>query len=428
MSTTLFGRRLWLWAVYVAIMLAVISIDYAGEVYETNCGTLTWTTKLWHQRLCLAGHRKPRAHYVRVITITAGNEYDTDAHCAARKFVGSLLLRLRDLGPALIVVDKFYKPSLCTDATVTAGLQDAVNQVSSTVPVILGRSSDRYEDLLPDSQDLKLWQSLSLGQENDVEVLSESSISTNGTSSQLGLVRLACNNWEIPVRLQLYPTLNRLKALPEKEPKKKIEMDTLAFAAAKKFDIDLAKLMRPHVEHHDSLVGAFLPIDRFHPLTASQVLCGMQATNYDPASCRPGPSEDLALRGKIVLIGEYRDKDTKESVIGKIPGFMLQANYIESLLDDRFFQQIPKWLEFVLTLLCLVLLDIMMERARNPYIGAVVAVSVVIALWFISHFAIMEWGYYFVFWLPMAVALPAKLLEALKKIPKNIANAQAGTC
>ncbi|HEY2913629.1 MAG TPA: CHASE2 domain-containing protein [Candidatus Angelobacter sp.] len=424
MRKILFGRRLWLWVVYIAIVLAVIAIDYAGEVYETNCGNLTWTTKLWHQRLCLAGHRKPRAHYVRVVTITAGNEYDADAHCAARKFVGTLLLRLRELGPALIVIDKFYKPSLCNDATVTAGLQDAVNQVSSTIPVVLGRSSDRYEDFPINSPDQKLWQALKLGQGNDVEVLSESSISTNGTSSQLGLVRLSCNTWEIPVRLQLYPTLNSLKALSEKERKKNIEMDTLSFAAAKKFDIDLAKLMRPHVEHHDSLVGAFLPIDRFHPLTASQVLCGLQATKYDAVSCQSGPSEDLALRGKIVLIGEYRPKeDTHESVIGKVPGFMLQANYIESLLDDRFFQQIPKWLEIVLTVLCLVLLDIMLERARNPYIGALAAACIVIALWFISHFAIMEWGYYFVFWFPMAIALPAKLLEAVKKVPPKVANA-----
>src|SRR5438270_280033 len=163
-TTQLFGRRLWLWAVYIAVMIAVGSVHYRGEVFETSCDTLPWRAKLWHQRLCLAGHRKPRAHYVRLVTLTAGRDFPKDATCGARrKLAGSLLLRLRDLGASMIVMDKYYKPSDCKDSEATQVLQDSVNQVSRTVPVIVGRSSDKYQELQSnDDTDLDLWRKLNL--------------------------------------------------------------------------------------------------------------------------------------------------------------------------------------------------------------------------------------------------------------------------
>ena len=322
----------------------------------------------------------------------------------------------------MIVMDKFYKPSDCNDSEATSALQDSINQVSGTVPVIVGQSSDKYHELQSNNDpDLDLWRNLNLGQSSDVEVLSESSIGTDGSGSQAGLVRLACNNWEIPLRWELYPTLASMDALH----KNKIERDTLALVAARKFDIDLAQAISPHLEHHDRLVGAFLPLQSFHSLTATQVLCGRQTTQYDPTACKPGPSEDLSLRGKIVVLGEYRDRDTHHSVIGLIPGFLLQANYIESLLDDRYYQEIPQWLDIMLAILCLVLVDVTIEHARNPFIGAVWSIAVVVALWAISHFSIMEWGYYFTFWFPMAIAVPVKWLEASAKLPPKAAPAHS---
>jgi hypothetical protein len=422
-TTQFIGRRLWLWAVYIAVVIAVVSVHYRGEVFETNCDTLPWRAKLWHQRLCLAGHRKPRAHYVRVVTLTEGRDFPPGASCGVRrKFAGSLLLRLRDLGPSMIVMDKYYKPSDCRDSEATDALQDSINQVSRTVPVILGQSSDKYGELRSNNDpDLDRWHNLNLGQGDDVEVLSESSIAADGSGSQLGLVRMACNNWEIPLRWELYPTLRSMDA----SHKNKIERDALAFVAAKKSDIDLAQAILPHVEHHDSLVGAFLPLRKFHPLTATQVRCGLQATQYDRGECKSGPSEDFSLRGKIVMVGEYRKNDTHQSVIGPIPGFLLQANYIESLLDDRYYQQIPKLLDIVLAILCLVVVDVTIEYARRPLIGAVWSMAAVIALWAVSHFAIMEWGYYFTFWFPMAIAVPVKWLEASIKFPRKTATAHA---
>src|SRR5215510_2786304 len=96
------GRRIWLWLVYLIVLSTVVLVHYRGEVFETECDTLTWNAKLWHQRMCNAGHRKPRAHYVRLVTLDSGNEPVGD-YCEGRKFVASLLLRLKDLNPSVIV-------------------------------------------------------------------------------------------------------------------------------------------------------------------------------------------------------------------------------------------------------------------------------------------------------------------------------------
>ncbi|HAT33397.1 MAG TPA: hypothetical protein DCW29_21875 [Janthinobacterium sp.] len=49
----------------------------------------------------------------------------------------------------------------------------------------------------------------------------------------------------------------------------------------------------------------------------------------------------------IVLVGETSEDERHLSVIGDVPGFVLHANYIEALLDQRYFNPAP-WLDYVL--------------------------------------------------------------------------------
>jgi CHASE2 domain-containing sensor protein len=54
------------------------------------------------------------------------------------------------------------------------------------------------------------------------------------------------------------------------------------------------------------------------------------------------------MSGKIVLIGEINaDIDSHPSVVGMMSGLDLQANYIEALLDDRYFWQ-PPYLDYAM--------------------------------------------------------------------------------
>jgi hypothetical protein len=412
--TQFIGRRVWLWSVYVVVVIVVVLIHYRGEVFETGCGSLTWTAKLWHQRLCTAGHRKPRTHYVRVITLAAASEPIGDK-CEGRKFLASLLPRLRDLGASVIVIDKWYLPTACANPAATAALQDKVNLVSQTVPIVLAQDSDTYDELQANNDPaVTSWKKLNLAK--DDQVLADSAIAVDGKDSHFGLARLACNNWQIPLTWTVHPPLYDLDAMN----KKGARMDALGFAAAKMFDGNLAEVMHRHVDNHDDLVGAFLPLAAFRPLRATQILCGLQTIKYDPSSCTPGDPREVSLKGNLVLIGEYSEADTHESVIGNVPGFLLQANYIESLLDDRYYQLIPRWLEIILAILCFVAIDITIEKARSPHLGALLAVAGVAGLWAIAHFFIMQWGYYFTFWFPAILVVVPKWLEALKKIPSKV--------
>jgi CHASE2 domain-containing sensor protein len=38
--------------------------------------------------------------------------------------------------------------------------------------------------------------------------------------------------------------------------------------------------------------------------------------------------------------------DIHSSVLGPVPGFLLQANYVEALLDDRYLEPVSRWVDY----------------------------------------------------------------------------------
>jgi hypothetical protein len=57
------------------------------------------------------------------------------------------------------------------------------------------------------------------------------------------------------------------------------------------------------------------------------------------------PKIRRVVDGRVVVIGEdIADIDRHDTVVGDLPGYILQANYIESLLDDRLMRPVPEGL------------------------------------------------------------------------------------
>ena len=55
------------------------------------------------------------------------------------------------------------------------------------------------------------------------------------------------------------------------------------------------------------------------------------------------------LQGRVVIVGfESGDSDLHDSVIGKVRGAVLQAVYIESILENRIYVPFHWWAEFIL--------------------------------------------------------------------------------
>src|SRR5216684_1784964 len=101
-----------------------------------NCNEVALTTRMWYQKVVTLGYRKPKPHFVRVVTVTPPNNASA---CDYRRLLAGLLLKLRDLHPAIVVLDYSFSPHDCGDAT--KQLQDEMNDLATNIPMVFGQKS-----------------------------------------------------------------------------------------------------------------------------------------------------------------------------------------------------------------------------------------------------------------------------------------------
>jgi CHASE2 domain-containing sensor protein len=72
------------------------------------------------------------------------------------------------------------------------------------------------------------------------------------------------------------------------------------------------------------------------------------------------------LRKKIVVIGDAVS-DKRNNVVGHVPGVILQANFIEALLDTRYLKGLgPRW-TFVTSFTCLLTVAFIFEGSEKLF-------------------------------------------------------------
>ena len=96
----------------------------------------------------------------------------------------------------------------------------------------------------------------------------------------------------------------------------------------------------------------FIHPEKFCRFAASAVLGVKNLGSNDHVGPCPVDSRGRAdlqyMRSKVVIVGEQsHDLDTHLSVVGPVPGFIMQANFVEALLDNRYFKPVP-WLDYVM--------------------------------------------------------------------------------
>src|SRR5262249_11106284 len=143
--------------------------------------------------------------------------------------------------------------------------------------------------------------------------------------------------------------------------------DTLSIAAV--------RAVNPHhhvLERIDALNehGAPQPSDEDHPYTsfveearlpilqAIDVICSRPEGQEWKAICDNQVEkrciDSKLLTDKVVLVGlAGLNSDLHETLIGKVAGVVLQANYVESLLTGRVFKPVSWWLQILIGLLWL---------------------------------------------------------------------------
>ena len=285
--------------------------------------------------------------------------------CRQRKMMTALVRRIATALPSVIVIDKYFGTSECPGDT-NASLIAAMAEVGAKIPVVVGRriNGDFLEPSLFSA----------------VPVVHDAILNIDADSRVLPL------QWEV---------------FPSKETMQRKEdlgwRDTLALAAAKAYERGhllerhprLAQLLGPPPRYP---YISFLDLDQFrqYRFLVGYILCGREVKQGEDATACPAAPQALAsLSGKIVLIGEIsKEEDEWASVVGRIPGSYLQANFIEALLDDRYYEDFPT-LAYVFGFLFLAALEVVLWFFRNSWIKKLGAIGILILTLGLSLYIVM---------------------------------------
>jgi CHASE2 domain-containing sensor protein len=149
---------------------------------------------------------------------------------------------------------------------------------------------------------------------------------------------------KIPINWYVYPTD---EAVAAKEDPRDDTVETLSYAAASiadrhlKDDVRL-KAMRERSQHPFT---SFIESKNFSRVNAISLLCSgndkAEIQSLYSIKCAANATPDEDVRGQVVIIGDdVPGKDRHELFDQDVSGLYLQANYIESLLDDRYLQPV----------------------------------------------------------------------------------------
>jgi CHASE2 domain-containing sensor protein len=315
-----------------------------------------------YQRIVTVGWRKPEPRFTVVVSINAESDpalarVSLNNVCDQRQYLATLIEAIAKRDPSVIVVDKFFRRGTCLHRPeVTARLTTAIAAVSQRVPVVTGVSAVRNGGVRAEAR-------LPLADEPGVV---EGIVNIDPDTRRMAL------RWCGKVDTKQGTT----------DPG---WCETLALRAARKHE---PKLMEkyPHLrgllagDHHHRPYVSFLRPEQFCVLTAQAVLGDESPATGDhsgPCPVLPNGRVDVGyLRGKVVILGEESlDSDTHLSVVGPVPGVFMQANFVEALLDDRYFKPIW-WLDYLLGLAMFATVKLVAIRLHAPVwkkLGYVVA-------------------------------------------------------
>ncbi|HVW25633.1 MAG TPA: CHASE2 domain-containing protein [Polyangiaceae bacterium] len=330
---------------YLAVVVLLVGLEFREDFMPfgeaaTKEATIDEADALAYRLFTRAGYRTHRARYAHVVLLSPQTEgervfYDL---CTQRSFLGDVVENLLNAGVSGIVIDKHFGRGVCPkDDPGTAHLVEVLT--TSRVPVVIGiRCHDTSE----------------LDREAPV-VLEESRLfepDQAATPVDLGLMLLNQDTKKIPLE---WPVMTAAGSRP---------FPTLAFAAARHHDPRVQDDLKDLLASGRHPFAAFIDPRQFPATTAARVYCMHPSREYDGIDC--GRAEQVPraeLSGRVAIIGDDSStRDRHSSAVGEIAGVFLHANYVEALLDDRYYRALP----------------------RGPCIWATICLGVLFALWFLG--------------------------------------------
>ena len=282
------------------------------------------------------GYRDIRSRKVTIVALTEGAEPARILNCVCdqRRFLARVLARLEELGASMIVIDKSFGADSCVkDDPGTAELIQEVQ--SSKVPIVVGAATHAAAGEKKRTC-LVLSRSLEFGQKLPVagELAGQPAV-------WRGLDRLNADVRKIPTNWYIYA--NDDASQSDQEPADDI-IGTLSYTAATLEDSQIKNdktLLNMRINGQHPFTSF---IDQFPRVEALSLLCSgpksREVEKLYSINCGHATPE-AEVRGRVVIIGEdVTGRDRHRLLDRDVPGVYLQANYIESLLDGRYFQPI----------------------------------------------------------------------------------------
>lgn len=295
-------------------------------------------------QMAVASYRTVRSRRVTVVALR--EEADPSRVlgnvCEQRFYLASLIQASEERGASEIVLDKFFSPNSCEGSDQgTSQLIQAVDR--SKVPIIIGRATHAPKTEDPSGACLILSDSLDFGNKIDT-----SGKFTDIPAVSMGLTRLNADVRKIPLSWSCYSS-DADFAVKDSPLQKRVP--SIAWIAASNSDSGLK-----HENIISSLEGSghhpftsFVPPDAMIQIEALSIICNSSQRQAIEArykvDCSHRTSGRPQLGGQIVVIGEdVEGSDRHRLFDSDVSGVYLQANYIESLLDDRFMKPLdPAW-------------------------------------------------------------------------------------
>jgi hypothetical protein len=411
------------WVIYVGIALIAVALESGGE-FLRSIGISAPNNEeiapsMVYQRFATVGYRKPRSHFVTIVVMSP--TYDPQDVfgdiCEKREFEAALLQKVMEFSPSVAVLDFWYSPQSCKigeDAQRSSALKRAISEASNRFPVVVGLSSHTTHQFEiakdPDLPGLK-----KLGFTHKDQVLDENA-RFGDDNVGYGLARLELDTRRIPVFWNVYPNK---AAVGGKSGTQKLP--SLAYTTATLRDSQLPDVLKKINDADEHPFTSFIPEAEFGPIRAIDILCGGAIRpEEDWRACksidvRRDPRFNRLKGGRIVLIAENSDQDQHKSVIGELPGYVLQANYIEALLDDRCFRPIPPLVGIGLTLLGITAIVTIFEKFSHSMVALLIAYLLVIMIAGLCNVGGMYFGRFIGFWIPLLSIPPVELLFTWRK-------------
>jgi len=327
-------RAIFFWLIYLLVVSALFGLENIQELLESIPAASGMADALAHfssryQRLALTP-RPLEAHYTALVNIDPALEKPSPGPCALRALVAELLPKVASTGPALITVDigfaKDRPGESCGEGTPeTVALRAAIESAAASTPLVLGLRGKTVSHMF-DREERELRQRGFA--ENEILFLAP--IEVKSANVHFGSDFPNRDVGKVPI---LWYGTEAATGKPGQEK-------SLALVTAETYQASFPKgnARFRELERGDSHpFAAFLETDDFAVVEASELLAGA------------GDHARDALHGRVVVMGLNNNDDLWGTPVGKVPGYVLHANYIEALLDDRVYRPLKLVWRFVLS-------------------------------------------------------------------------------